>query len=322
MNFHNSPNIIPINNQNLIPQSNQIQTFFDTELGQQWLNVCLQIFSYSVEKIGSVLLKDKIFISNDQQKIIDLWSKQIQRVYDWNQSRISEWMEVVIDQKFSYCKVLWENSRNDSPLILLYVKIAFHFTPGTLNIKIPCLADFLHCAFSIFFKNLIDYSMAVFWKSVPQTSFNQIVTQQLKSEISKELCKDAIRTAFVRIVNPCIKIDTRPSFQSASQIMGFRRPFDIDPPIQDDDRMIEKSQHHKSKSQKVAEKSHHRHNQQTNPEKSQRQKEGGSQAAHRNDMTPEEKKIVDEYVKISRNQHQGSRVQRDGSKSVSGIKRN
>ena len=291
--------------------STGLMSIFETELGQQWLNICHQIFVYSVEKMANH------FTMNSTNNEAKEWMEQSQRLSDWNPTRISEWMDLVVNKRFNYANALWENQKRESPLILLYVKVTFHYSSGTLHIKIPHLSDFLHCAFTIFFKRLVETGCAYHWqlsnnqppfinnnKQQTPASLSLIILHTLKTDNGKELCKEAVRTAFVRIVNPCIRIDSRPSSDSVSQIMGLhmmRGGGNDDESSSSDEREIEAAQQQKSKIE--AKQSIKR------PSKIEQQHQSSKKdhlppiTKQHDDMTENEKKLVKDYVAVSRRQN-------------------
>lgn len=243
--------------------------FFGTEIGRQWLDACLDIFRYSIDKMKSHLKNGSL----------RTWKMIVFRVENWNNVRISRWMEEVVMPRFKHAAIFWRKDK-ESPLLMEYVNSTFESSTGTVSVQIPPLKDFLYCSFSQFLKTLVDLSQLPSFSSNhqnqdPNEEFLKTFNNNLKIK-GTVLAVDALRTAFIRVVNPCIRIETRPSNDSISMIMNLPSKR-VDKRREESDFPYESSIHFHQKRAKEHQKSRHsvdvgdeRHSRHSRPSKTSR----------------------------------------------------
>ena len=202
--FHN------YDNQN---SSSRMTGFFNTEIGRQWLDACFEIFDYCVRSLIH-------YFGNKTS--LNQWKTQSRKIQNWNNVFILRWMEQVVMPKFGHVTVFWKKDK-DSPLLVEYVYSTFESLTGTVSVQIPALKDFLFCAFSVFLQKLIEKSETRDQKVTLEqlNDYNNQILFTLKND-GHTIALDAVRISFLRVVNPGIRVDTRPTNESISVIMNIR----------------------------------------------------------------------------------------------------
>lgn len=282
--------------------------FFRCEMGKQWLNLCFQIFNYSIEKIADRL---------GPKATIHQWMNQSRSVQDWNNLYISRWMEAVVMTRFKNAAIFWKKGK-DSPLLIEYIHITFESTPGTISAQIPPLSDFLFCGFSVFFRRVVEICAAQCKNDAQTVKFTQKVLDYIRT-FGHDVASEAVRTAFSHVVNPRIKIDSRPSHESISMIMNLRspdgdqeEPYESTIQIRTDrrshkerDRAEESPKSHHEHKSRHSHHSHHSHKSHKTPKhthsddthkESREHKEHKSHKPH-SQLSTGEKKRVEEFMK-------------------------
>jgi hypothetical protein len=212
-------------------ETRDVSGFFATEIGRQWLDACLEIFDYCVKSMAH-------YFGNNTS--LQHWKVQSKKIQNWNNVFVMRWMDQVVMPNFGHISIFWRKDK-DSPLLVEYVYSTFESLTGTVSVQIPPMRDFLFCAFSVFMQKLIERSET----SNPQktleciNNYNQQLLFALKND-GRSVALDAVRIAFLRIVNPNIRVDTRPTNESISVIMNIR-----------DETKDEESQYHHEKSLKI-----------------------------------------------------------------------
>lgn len=244
--------------------------FFRCEMGKQWLNLCFQIFTYSTERIADRL---------GPKATAHQWMNQSRSVQDWNNLYISRWMEAVVMTKFKNAALFWRKGK-ESPLLIEYIHVTFESTPGTISAQIPPLKDFLFCGFSVFLRRVVEICAA---RSKNESSDSEKFTQSVLNYVrtyGHDVASESVRTAFSHVVNPCIRIDSRPSHESISMIMNLRndKMDETDEMPYESSIQIQRERRHRE--HKEARDHNDRTNHTNNAQKTQREKHRESHSSH------------------------------------------
>lgn len=296
--------------------------FFRCEMGKQWLNICFQIFNYSIEKIAERL---------GPKASIEKWMHQSRSVQDWNNFYISRWMQAVVLTKFKNATLFWRKGK-DSPLLIEYIHVTFESTPGTITAKIPPLEDFLFCGFSVFFRRVVEICAAQSKNDPTTEKFTQKILDFVRT-FGHDVASEAVRTAFSHVVNPAIRIDSRPSHESISMIMNLRStPEEDDSPYESTVQIRQERRHREHKSRTHHDprehrehKSHHSRSERSHGDNNEHKehKSHHSRQSHKehkehkphSQLSLGEKKRVDEFMKgANKRSSHASKVSQSDSK--------